>query len=434
MALKRSSSPRTRNGTPHTPVPEQFVSVSGEDASNQRDRLNEQIARLQQRQMELVQETAAELESLKQQLSESQDMEEQVRRASQPLLLEIASLRSQVAALQQEKEAADTALSQAQDAYQQHYAHMHTALAALKNVIRGQARSFDQQVRSFSRDASETIEHMLGSVEAATIPPPELPAARPASQEVAPKPTPLVSMESVLAEFEQSFPEPAASQKAAVAPKEKPTRSFKGIKKFMLRTAVLGVLAVSGWGSLTLIRQRNLAGGEVAGASTTAEPTSNPGTGVAAENPAEKYKESYAILPFEQTEWQTYTDPDLGFSVRYPTNTTNLVKTIGGNNVWFLRFDSYLLKVSREDTTDTLEEWWNKSQGFYQDGNTVTTGTFRGRPARIVKPTELAKNSGTTYIFATKTGVMQVWVKDEDSLTDDGQRVARMVESFTVSN
>jgi hypothetical protein len=417
-----------------TPAPEQFWDETS-SVEEHRQKVSDHIARLQQRQMELVQQTTHELEELKHQLDTGNALEEHVSRARQPLLTEIATLRSTLAKLESEKVGLESELTKVQADYQSHYAQMQGALASLKNIIRSQARAFDQQVRVFSLDATQTLEGMLNSVESAAVPLPDTTKSAPITRTDA---TSIAhSMEELLREF--PIPEvptrPAPALAHAVQPEPKAKKASKprrwSVKKMAVRTVAAALVVSVGWGGVKMVQ--GLSGeGEVAGAATT---TSSQSTATAVgDNPTEKYKESYAIVPFDQTEWETQTDSEFGFSVRYPKNTSNRVKTIGGSNVWFLRFDSYLMKITREETRDTLEQWWEKSRAFYELDSTVEKGVFKNRPAWIITPTIPAKHSGTTYIFATKTGVMQVWVKDEDPETDDGKRITRMVESLTILN
>jgi len=367
--------------------------------SNDRQQISDHIARLQQRQQELVQETTAELELLRHKLNESESSEEHVNRARQPLLAEIEALRKALVLAEDEKQHLGTEVNRLQSEYHTHYSQMQNALVALQNSMRHQAPTFTEKVKE--QEAEEK--------------PMYVPPAPPVHFEPV-RPT--------LNEITAPVYEPPKTPK--------PPRSWTGMRKLAVRTFAFALIGSVAWGSWQAIANHRAATpGVVAGVSTTTpSATSDPNS----DNPAEKYKESYAILPFDQTVWETYTDPDFGFSVRYPKNTTNKVKTIGGSNIWFLRFDSYLMKFTSESATDTLEDWWQKSQGFYSSDNSISKGIFKGRPAWIAKPTVPTTNSGTTYAFSTKTGIMTVWVKDEDPLTDDGQRITKMVDSISFGN
>jgi hypothetical protein len=432
MAPKRGSKSEE---TP-TPPQEHFWDDSA-SMDEHRQKVSEHIARLQQRQIELVQQTTSELEELRQHLDTGKALEEQLQRARQPLLSEITALRTKLSEAETERSALLVELTRVQTDYQAHYAQMQGALASLKNIIRSQAHAFDQQVRVFSLDATQTLESMLHSVDAAVVPLPDRPKFSTAPTAAPQAELRAHTMDDLLREFplpqaSESRPSPALAHTVHATPKVKRARKPIRIpvKKIAVRTIAAGIIVGIGWNGLQFVQKYNA--GDVAGATTIAK--SESVASLVGDNPAEKYKESYTIIPFDQTEWETLTDSEFGFSIRYPKNTSNRVKTIGGNNVWFLRFDSFLMKITREETQDTLEQWWEKSRGFYELDSTVTRGTFKGRPAWVVTPKIQDRNSGTSYIFAVKSGVMQVWVKDEDPETDDGKRVARMLESFTISN
>jgi hypothetical protein len=363
----------------------------------------EQIRRLEERHRALVEETGAELELLKVQLAEGNNIEEHVEAAKTPLLEEIAFLRAAIAQSEQGKTVLKTELERLQNDYQAHYTDVQKALASLGSLMDTPQVAVAEPLPEVT---NENLEALLAEFSDA-----------PAKDEIA-EPSPVVLTEVL--------PEPIVEKPR----KERKPRSFKWMKRLAVRTVALALVGTAGWAGLQAIQKKNASAevGQVAGA------TSDGATDILQEkDPAEKYKESYAIVPFDRTEWETYTDIDFGVSFRYPTNATNISKTIGGSNIWFLRFNGYMMKISKEDTQDSLDTWWEKSANFYTDGATAAKGVFKSRPAWIITPTEVTKTSGTTYVVATKTGVMQVWVKDEDPQTDDGQRIAKMLESLTFS-
>ncbi|HSI20961.1 MAG TPA: hypothetical protein VLA04_04685, partial [Verrucomicrobiae bacterium] len=256
-----------------------------------------------------------------------------------------------------------------------------------------------------------------------------------ATKNVSPDPRALpdTNLESLLAEFplpatpSRAMAQEVRTEKPRVL-KEKKPRSFKGVKRLALRTAVLALMATAGWTGVQALQDKEA--GQVAGVTTATTPIPDA---TLTENPANKYKESFATVPFAQTEWENFADPDLGFTVRYPKNATNIVRT--STNAWFLRYDGYFLKVTVETTNDQLDGWWAKSKGFYEEGNTISKGTFKSRPAYIIRPTEPTKSSGTTYFVASKTGVTHIFVRDElDPETDDAKRITSMVNSLTLTN
>ncbi len=402
------------NEQPATPSEEQLKVPQG--LVDHRHKMNAQIARLQERQLALILETTAELDQLRDQLSSGSELEDQVQSARQPLLATIASLQA-------EKEQLANSLASVQRENQNNFARIQSIL----NLA-------DEPVAV--PEPLPPLPQYGGSIQSATeagIPPARIPIILPIQTSVpAPVSEPVPQADPVIAPVETPV---AELQSDKAAKKEKPAkearlRPKRRVKKFVFRLAVLALALTGGWKGLKAVQQKNIAasGGDVAGASTTAP------SAKATADPADQYKESRAAIPFNLTEWQTYTDTDFGFTIHYPSNTSNKVKTIGGDNIWFLRFDGYLMKFSKEETPNVLDEWWQKSAGFYADGNTTAKGVFKGHQAWIVTPTEKTATSGVTYIIGTKYGILQIWVKDEDPTTADGQRIAKMVDSLTITN
>jgi hypothetical protein len=394
-------------------------------------RVSEQIAKLEQRHRALVEETASELEALKKQITEGHDVRERVEEAQKPLLSEIATLRTNIERAEKEKLQLTTELERLHRDYQGHYSQLQGALGSLKHVVQNQAQALDQQVKLLSVDTDQAIDELLSSLTEAT----PAQTITPVTEKVEPLPTVTDdNLEALLAEFSPvafvpEEPEVTVQAVAEEKPrKEKKQRSFTGLRRLAIRTVGLALVVALGWGGLKTIQSKNLAeAGQVAGVSTDKSVT---GSGDS-QNPAEEYKQSYAIVPFDQTEWTSYTDPDFGVSLRWPQNASNVLKTPGGSNIWFLRFDAYYMRITLDATTDTLESWWQKNSGFYTSDGSATKGTFKNHQAWIVTPTTATGNVGTTYIFQTPKGIMQVWTKSFDPATDDGKRLAKMVDSFS---
>jgi hypothetical protein len=382
-------------------------------------KVSEHIARLEQRHRALVEETAQELEILKETLNKDNDVRLHIAQAQQPLLQEIAGLRNNITQAEQEKHHLENEIQRLQG-----------ALGSLKHNVKSQVEAFDQQVRLFSLDTDQAIDELLGSLKPAT-------KTEPLVQHH--EPLPLVTddnLEALLAEFSPEvitnpvIPIPVFETfvekkvKPVKIKKEKTPRSFKGLRTFAIRSIAFALIGIIAWSGFKFVSAHNKGDvGQVAGVSTASTPNPDDST--------EKYKESYAAVTFEDTQWETLTDTDLGFSIRYPKNASNLVRTVGGSNDWFLRFDGYMMRVSKEETVSNLDQWWAASKDFYADGNTSTKGTFKGHPAWIIKPLQTSITSGTTSVVSVPGGIMQVWTKDEDPNTDDGKRLAKMVESFS---
>lgn len=397
-------------------------------------KVGEQIARLEQRHRELVEETAHELATLKQQLAEDNDVTERVNEAKQPLLSEIATLRSNVSRIEQEKQVLSTELQRLHEEYQNHYHQLHGALGSLKHVVQNQAQAFDQQVRLFSLDTEQAIEELLSSIQKPTE---ALPVVEPS------QPLPVVTddnLEALLAEFSAPTTATAVAQPATAqtvkeprVKKERRPRSFAGLRRFTVRAVALALVVAVGWNGLKFIQKKNMAAeaGQVAGVSTTSPRANSDATG---SDPFNDHPESRALVSFDQTAWEPYADPDLGITMRWPKNASFLLKTPGSTNIWLVRFDSYMMRANIDATTNTLEQWWQANSSFYSSDGTPTKGTFKNRPAWIVPTT--GKVPGTTYIVQNSKGILQIWVESSDAAgsQDDQKRLAKLVDSLTISN
>jgi hypothetical protein len=187
-----------------------------------------------------------------------------------------------------------------------------------------------------------------------------------------------------------------------------------------------------GWSGLAYLQHKNA--GEVAGVSTTASQQKTAGRtdllgGSSAEN-----KEANAAVAFGDTVWETYDESDFGVSFSYPKNASNILHTVGGNNIWVLRYDTYLLKIVRQDTSAPLDTWWEQNKAVYTTDASATKGTFKGHPAWVVMPNDATSATGVSYFVAGKGGIMQFSTQNVGPSTDDGRRLAKMIESIAILN
>lgn len=383
--------------------------------------VRDQIARLQQRQMEMVQQTALELEELKKRLEHNEETE---------------WLRSRVSVLEEEK-------AMLQDSFEQQ-------LSSLRNVIRGQARAIDQQIQIFSLDASQNLESMLGALQIEQpkrSEPPRQRQAAPIAQVVPPpvvyepapyEPIPYEPVQPTYADFvdmptayvqTEATAQPEPSQLTDIQPPKRAKRK-RGIRiipgrKMVIRMASLALIGSAGywsWGQF-IVPKTEIHGGEVAGATTIQ----------AADDP---YAASFANYPFAQTAWENHVDSDFGLSVDWPSNTSNRVRVVGGNNLWFLRKNGFLMQITRLDAGSALDidQWWSHHKSEFEEDGTISKTTFKGQPAWYVEATGITPTSGNSYFVKRPSGIFHIWVKNEPGSTDDGQRIARMLSSFTFTN
>jgi hypothetical protein len=285
--------------------------------------VSEQIARLQQRQLEMVQQTAQELESLKLQLEKSEHVEH---------------LEAEVAKLRAERSELEHSLHSLQEQLVNQQEHTTTVVGGLTDVIRTHLK----QVQGFASETEQYLTH--------------LPAmAKVASQPVAaaPKPQPIAAPVFT--------PKPVYHQEK-VAREPKPARTFSG-RRFAVRALAFGLVVAAGYGGVQALKNRTSSDeGDVAGVSiiTAETPTMQP------------YAESYAEVPFNQTIWERMTDAEFGVSFEYPKNTSNIAHTVGSNNLWMVRYNYYLLRTNKIETTLALDAWWIGNQENYAADSTVT--------------------------------------------------------------
>jgi len=365
--------------------------------------VNEQISRLQQRQLEMVQQTAQELESLKLQLENSDQLEILQREVNQ-LKAERGSMEHYVQDLQKQMVAQQETATQ--------------TIAGLTDVIRIHL----QQVKGFASQTEEYLEklpHFTGSLP--TLTPPVAPPIqeKPVVKAVAPQ---VFIPPAILPVEHTSLPARELPLK-----KIRGARTFSG-RKFALRAVAIALVLSLGYAGVHAIQSHvskaNAEFGQVAGVST-----------VAASPSPDEYAASFADLPFSATKWSTVNSTDFGIKFDYPSNTSNFVTTIGGDNMWVLRHNGYLMKITRIESTDSLSAWWQINQSSYNTNELpAVTTTFKGQPALYVESKQKDTTSGSSYFVKQANNILQIWVKDEAATTDDGQRLTHMIDTFTFTS
>lgn len=348
---------------------------------SQNEMITKQIERLQQRQLEMVEQTTLELENLKSQLQNNQ---------------EVAQLKQYVASLEYENQKLSSSLELNESQY----------LNQIRNI-------------------QESLSTILDRGFQATPPTP---------------PTPVP--------FKPAFYEPPqikeASATAIKPPKTKKERKVRDLtnqkpaRKLGISFAVCAVLGITAWQVIAPVIAKNSAEAlknQVAGVSTDKTVAANLTTPTEqTETNNNDYKQSKAVVSFAETKWETLTDKDFGISISYPNNATNLVKTTGGNNIWFLRGDGYIMKISKFDGTDkTIEAWWSDQQNNYNSDYKIDKTTFKGNVAYHATPKSPDNFSGESYFLKKNNNIIQVWVKSQPDGQDDSQRLNQMVESLRIN-
>lgn len=388
--------------------------------------VSEQIARLQQRQLELVQHTAQELEDLKRKLQHSEEYERRSEAEKAPLLEEINRLKATLYQAEQDKQHLQKQLLEQQTQLQ-------TQLEAVRNAVRGSVQALDQHMRAFSSDATHSLEHMTRSLEsidpsASTLPAPFVAPELPTIVEAAP----LLPMAAPVTQK----PAKVKKEKNRTLPSIKVPRLggvTKKLRPLAVRTvqfALIAAIGYAGWNKLMTPPSPDTLG-QVAGVSTTSL-NSAPSTSV----PTSDYTESFADIPFEETTWTKSTNTDFGLTIEYPSNTTNMVYTVGTNNLWFLRKSGYLLKITREDFEGSLDGWIDENREDLEADNTLSKSTFKGQPAWLIKQqvNSRTNNSGYQYAIKRDNKIFLIWIKEEDPTSPDGQRIARMISGLEFMN
>ncbi len=174
--------------------------------------------------------------------------------------------------------------------------------------------------------------------------------------------------------------------------------------------------------------------GEVKGASTSKTIVGQDGTEINNTSPEDRYKEAFTDEPFENSNWVTYENPELGFKIEYSKNTSNLYQPLDSTSTWFLRKNGYLVKIDKITTEQTLEEYQasQKSGIDYK----VENATFAGQPALLLTLNEYMEVQGNYYLVKNGSDLYKIWYKTfaPGEEVDDEQRVQRMIGSFNFTD
>ena len=419
----------------HTEPNEQAAEQAGvfwnpeSESEAYKKRFSDQISRMQQRQLELVQQTADELESLKQELENGKELEHKIEAARQPLLTEITALRTSMRTLEEEKAFLEGQVHGIEERYRTQFNQLQGTISSLKNTLRSQAHTLDQQIRVFSLDVTQSLESMLDSLDHTQIPPFEqtpLPAAKKPAAEPALAHTIALTPSFDLQQEKFRLHEENLrknQERVAVHPA---SRKTSPLRRFVQRTIVSALVLGAGFGGWHVFAQHSTPKtdqGAVAGVST--DPTITTTT--------TEYPEAHAIVSFADTTWDQINDTNIGISLQYPKNATDRVNDITTPALTLLRGDGYVLKIARDDSTSNIDTWMQNNQGQYADDYTSVKTTYKGQPAWV-----LTTNSTSTLVPGTftvvkhGTSVLVIWAKTIDPSTDDGQRQAKILSTLQI--
>lgn len=349
--------------------------------STQSENFTEKIAEIKAKQEALMRQTSDELEVLQKSLLDSQKEEEE----RGPLVEEIKFLRNLVKELEQEKRVQENAL----------------------------------------HETRRQLQEVINSVKQAI----HLPIT-----EILP-PLPLQTEEEAFFEL------PKPIKKALEVKKAKKALKTPSLPKVSLPRPKLPRLALRTVGTALFVAliyvtwthspfKSTTDTGQVAGVSTTSLQSVSQPKVITKKASFPDYKQSYSDVSFEDTTWEKMNDPNFGATIEWPSNASNRVGAVGGNNIWFLRKDMYLLKLTREAYTGSLDEWMSENKADYAENNSMQKTTFKDQPAWLIKPLSPTDGYGYEYIVKIEDTIYHTWIKTTDPASDDGQRITYMVTSL----
>jgi hypothetical protein len=387
--------------------------------------LSDQIVRLQQRQQELVEHTSKELEMLKMQLEDNNQVEELVQRAKEPLVDELRSMKEHLAQAEVEKKHLANELERIQKVYRDQYSQMQSTVDDLNTIVGNQAQAFNQAITPVAPApiAPTPIQRVPEPVYVAPVIAPALVHEERLTKQEIPTPT----QPDAFSLHEVMLKEDRHRKEQVREDRERRERKPFSARKFAIRAVSMGLILTAGtWGYKTIAAQQaasvasivKQSQGQVAGAST------DPGT-IAANPTPDPYLESQADLPFAATVWETATDPDYGIIYDYPKNTSNRVRT--DTNLFVIRKDSYLVKITRDTlpANGTLDTWQTANQDSMSSYR-FAKGTFKGQPAWIGQAAKL----GTVTVIKNQAQILEIYTPLITATTDDGKRQARILDSL----
>jgi len=370
---------------------------SDDGVAVQQDRLISQIARLQERQRELIALTADELNGVR------QELEHQMESVQRPLLDEIGVLRRELAEVLNERERLRTQLHS-----------VHNSIGNFLQLSPEKPTPITQQpARPMAAHGVHVRPLVVKAVRA--LPPKNtaIPISAPQTYEAVSIPVVVTQKQS---EKPEEKPVPAKSKK-----KPDSSKHLRLIVRRVLLTLLVGAIGYAGLLGTKHFTASRASVNQVAGASTD-----TPATPAATPDP------SQAQVAFRDTLWDTSVNPDYNISFDWPRNAAKLSDVPGGQNIWVVRKSGYLFRVARSDVVgdETLDQYWNTVKDTYDDSVTINHSSFKAQPAIILTPNGSAAISGTTYIIKYKNTFLTFWVQVLDPGSDDGQRLAKIVDSI----
>ena len=229
-----------------------------------------------------------------------------------------------------------------------------------------------------------------------------------------------------------------AEAKKAEKSKEKDNHHKGGIGSVMIKTAIFALIVTSSFLTYRIKNASTLREMYVSQAkqnsinsAKSAKEAADDGSSLNTP-PEEKYKEAYANVSIDQTQWQDFVDEGIGIKYKYPINATHKLKTLSSPSTWILRKDGYLMKYEVIDTTLSLEDYIKSLNPKIVYKTEVMT--FKGKVAVKLTPEEKLPIEGDTFVLQGRKGIIKIWYRTYDAAdaenADDKLRVEKMVESL----
>jgi hypothetical protein len=142
-----------------------------------------------------------------------------------------------------------------------------------------------------------------------------------------------------------------------------------------------------------------------------------------------KYEESQADIPFSDTKWKHQEIPGMGFSIDYPENSVNIIKT--DNSVTFIRKNGYIFKIQIMETALDVREYWKLIQSTSLNYKVKET-FFRDKDALFLELEDFSDYPGDKYLVKFNDMVYDIWYAtySNNLSDDDSRRVEIMLNSF----
>lgn len=171
--------------------------------------------------------------------------------------------------------------------------------------------------------------------------------------------------------------------------------------------------------------------GTVAGVQTNGNMES---TGDVSDNPATtlaQTEKAQAIVPFEQTVWESLREPIFGVQFQYPANAVEIMKT--DSNITLLRKSGYIFKVQLVETSLSLDEYYEQIKATSLNYEVEKT-TFANKPALYLKLQDVADFPGNRYLVAENGLIYDFWYATDSSAfdSDDIKRVEYLLKTVSI--